>query len=152
MLGEAKRCGAWRRPLDPCVSLCVEAGPTYKAFCIAMKFAPPAIDRFGLSFLAESPGLAAQAQRGLTLAFSEKVLRSLEMSHITRALQSLDKFLPQDMVNLDSVPMDGSEALANGWFPQSYIDINCMRVCGVALARAGGEQPTMELKEHATSS
>lgn len=78
-----KRSGAelGAAPWGPCVSLYVEAGPTYKAFC-AMKFAPPAIDRFGLSYLADSPDLAAQAQRGLTLAFSEKVLRSLEMSHV----------------------------------------------------------------------
>jgi hypothetical protein len=99
------------------------------------------IDKFSMSLLGESAaasGLALQVQQGLILVLVEEILRCVDLSAIGAALALLDSTLPTEhSVDLDALQPDDKGALPNGWFAQPWIDVQCLRVCGLVLALKG---------------
>lgn len=107
-----------------------------QALCKMLAFNPAIMEHtMGLSLLGgDNAALAAQAQKVLVLALAEKAFWGGDLRDIIFVAKQLHEHLPKmSQTSLGELDVNDSEVLSSGWFTQSWVDVHCLRLCGLIM-------------------
>ena len=83
--------------------------------------------------MVECRELAEQSQRGLVLAFAERVFKASDANAVQETLLALARAMPVNVEELSVIDLNCKHPNSAGWFPQPLADVHCIVMIGKSL-------------------